>query len=312
MDLSLLPQDQTSPAELHQYILDPLSTIVKLAILGNKPIGTKLYLTQNIVLLQEPGIFQALCRICLKCNKSNLYYLYNPIDLACRYFLTDEKIRQHPALPSLFRCAQKGLNKLIDTYKSCPIMRIVLFHYVDMIETYLLYHEYKLFKADNMTSLYTDEIVESFVGQWSADQVNIILNLTFYLIQDTYASVNVRSLENLMGTIDDNTRNIIASVPSLSSAFVKRSGCGSTMGMNSGEQFIPSAKTESRIITASSLLTHSTVTEQCSRILPSSPPSPSPPLSEESNMSGTSSIVSTVASAGSGVCMNSSGGKKKK
>ena len=52
------------------YILDPLSVIVKLAILRNKPVGTKLRITDNVFYIQEPGPFQALCRIYF--NSGNL------------------------------------------------------------------------------------------------------------------------------------------------------------------------------------------------------------------------------------------------
>ena len=36
-------------ANLHLYILDPLSVIIKLAIISNKSIGTKLRIDNNII-----------------------------------------------------------------------------------------------------------------------------------------------------------------------------------------------------------------------------------------------------------------------
>lgn len=46
---NLIPDDTNS--NLHQVILDPLSVIIKLAIISNKPIGTKLRINNNIILL---------------------------------------------------------------------------------------------------------------------------------------------------------------------------------------------------------------------------------------------------------------------
>lgn len=44
------------------YLLDPLSVIIKLAILGNKPVGTKLLIQNNVIYFQEPGFFQSITR----------------------------------------------------------------------------------------------------------------------------------------------------------------------------------------------------------------------------------------------------------
>ena len=56
-------------ATIHKYILDPLSVIIKLAILSKKRIGTKISVYNNIVYIQEIGVFQALVRYVFKNNK---------------------------------------------------------------------------------------------------------------------------------------------------------------------------------------------------------------------------------------------------
>ena len=63
-----LPENNTK-INIKLFLLDPLSVIIKLAILGNKPIGTKVSIQNNILYLQEPGIFQALCRLIYNSNK---------------------------------------------------------------------------------------------------------------------------------------------------------------------------------------------------------------------------------------------------
>ena len=80
-------KDDNSNINIKLFILDPLSVIVKLAILSNKPIGTKLLIQNNVVYFQEPGPFQAFCRIFYKSNKTDLQYMYNPINIACLHFL---------------------------------------------------------------------------------------------------------------------------------------------------------------------------------------------------------------------------------
>jgi hypothetical protein len=132
---NLMPDDNNS--NLHLYILDPLSVIIKLAIISNKPIGTKIRIDNNIIYLQEPGPFQAVCRYVLKSNKTDIQYLYNPIELACNKYLTKTVIQQHPKIKDLFKCAQNGILKLIETYKTCSVMRICLNYYLSLIANYL-------------------------------------------------------------------------------------------------------------------------------------------------------------------------------
>jgi hypothetical protein len=64
------------------YILDPLSVIIKLAILSNKSIGTKLLIKNNVIYFQEPGIFQSITRIVYKSNKTDLQFIFNSINMS--------------------------------------------------------------------------------------------------------------------------------------------------------------------------------------------------------------------------------------
>ena len=47
---------------IHKYILDPLSTIIKLSILSKKDLGCKISVANNIIILQETGMFQSFVR----------------------------------------------------------------------------------------------------------------------------------------------------------------------------------------------------------------------------------------------------------
>ena len=54
-----------------QYILDPLSVIIKLAIISHKPVGTKISICNNLVGIQENGIFQPIVRFMLQNTKED-------------------------------------------------------------------------------------------------------------------------------------------------------------------------------------------------------------------------------------------------
>ena len=105
--------DNNTQINLKTFVLDPLSVIIKLAVIGNKPVGTKILITNNVIYLQEPGPFQALCRIFFKTNKTDLQYMYNPIELSCKQFLSKEFVKTTPRIKNLFTCAQNGIKRLI-------------------------------------------------------------------------------------------------------------------------------------------------------------------------------------------------------
>ena len=207
MDNNIIPDNR--PIDQHLFILDPLSVIIKLAILGNKPIGTKICISRNIIYFQEPGIFQGFCRYFLKTNKTDLQYMYNPIELACQHYLSKTCIQQNPKIKDLFKCAQNGILKLIETYKQCSIMRLCLNYYFSLISNHLDETCIEnLFRKDNMTPLYTIELVSALNKLWTQARIHIILNLTAYLISSDRADADVKSMETIMDNIDLETQTV--------------------------------------------------------------------------------------------------------
>jgi hypothetical protein len=203
-----LPENNTK-INIKLFLLDPLSVIIKLAILGNKPVGTKILIQNNVLYLQEPGLFQAFCRLIFNSNKTDLQYMYNPIQIACDKFLTLENINKNPRIKNLFICAQNGIKKLIETYRNCSIISLCLNYYYVIISNYVegKYNE-TIFLKDSMTCLYTKELVEKLNKEWSNDKIKIILDLITFLKQDNMANVNVKSLENIITNIDKTSQAI--------------------------------------------------------------------------------------------------------
>lgn len=206
--LNTMPDDNTT--NLHLFLLEPLSVIIKLAIISNKPIGTKLRIGNNIIYLQEPGAFQAVCRYFFKSNKTDIQYLYNPIEIACNTYLTKPVIQQNPKIKELFKCAQNGILKLIETYKTCSVMRICLNYYLSLISNYLEEkNNDSLFRKDNMSPFYTTEIINKLSKIWTQEKIKIVLNLTTFLSSDDSAETNVKSLETIIDGIDKQVNNLL-------------------------------------------------------------------------------------------------------
>lgn len=203
--------DDNNNINIKTLLLDPLSVIVKLAILSNKPVGTKLLIQNNVIYFQEPGPFQALCRMIYKSNKTDLQYIYNPINIACLYFLSKSFIEKTPRIKNLFLCAQHGLKKLIETYRSCSIINITLNYYYILLSNHIqqTYNE-NMFIRDNFTNYYTSNIIDLLHKQWTDEKIKIVLDIISFLLKYSDNPNNVKSLETIMDSIDANTQAKVA------------------------------------------------------------------------------------------------------
>lgn len=205
--------DDNANNDIKLYLLDPLSVIIKLAILGNKLNGTKIMISKNIIYYQEPGPFQALCRILYKSNKTDLQYLFNPLNIACLHFLSKPFIDKHTRLKSLFICAQKGLHKLIETYKQCSVIAILLNYYYALLTNHInsTYNE-TIFVKDGITPYYTETFNELLNKQWTDEKIKIVLDIVTFLNKNDNSTHNVKSLETIMEEIDKNTQLLINNI----------------------------------------------------------------------------------------------------
>ena len=190
-----------------QYILDPLSVIIKLAILSYKPLHSKLSIHNNVLYIQEPGFFQSVVRYYFNDNKNDLHYLYNPIELACSSFL--HKKYDNLDLTPLFVAAQKGLDKLIHNYKDATIIVHTLFMYHNLISNYTGNNYNKdLFMKDTITPLYNETIVKSLNSKWSYDKIKVLLNM-FEFVEKDDNKLSIKCLDEFMVHIDSNTYSYI-------------------------------------------------------------------------------------------------------
>ena len=163
-----------------------------------------------MIYLQEPGPFQSICRLFYKSNKTDLQFMYNPIQIACSSFLTKEGIEKHPRIKILFSCAQNGLRKLMETYKNCSIISLCLNYYYAIITNHIdQIKNDKIFYKDNLSNFYSSELTNSLNEQWTEDKKKVILDLITFLTGDNMANNNVKSLETIMENNDLNTQHII-------------------------------------------------------------------------------------------------------
>lgn len=192
---------------MNPIVLDPFSTIVQLAILANKPVGTKIYIQNNCVCINEVGFFQGVTRYLINSSKDDIQYLHNPIQFACHLYLLDEdNIVKKQKIVNLFQMAKKGLQQLIETYIKHPVITLCLNYYIIIINNYLQEQDTNIEK-DSTTSFYTSELFDIVKNIWTHQNIKYVLDIICFLMEDKNALSNVKSLETfLKGTHNDYLR----------------------------------------------------------------------------------------------------------
>jgi hypothetical protein len=106
--------------ERFETILEPLQAILQIAMLAFYPVGTKITIKNNIMLLQSPNYSQSMARWYNNDTKEDLYFLFNVFHRFKKFYAhykTDapESV-QHRLYALLIDLSKTGINKLIRTY----------------------------------------------------------------------------------------------------------------------------------------------------------------------------------------------------
>lgn len=115
-----------------KQILDPMTCIMRLALLFFNKDGTKISITNNKIIYQPPNIFQGPFRWSNGDNRSDLHNLCEPIGNMLLWYNTDNKI-----INGLLKYSLKGLEKLKQSYSNDDFSNLVshsLTHYMNLIE----------------------------------------------------------------------------------------------------------------------------------------------------------------------------------
>jgi len=100
--------------------LEPLQAILQIAMLAFYPVGTKITIKNNIMMLQSPTYSQSMSRWYNNDTKEDLYFLFNVFHRFKKFYAhykadAPDSV-QHRLYALLIDLSQTGINKLIRTY----------------------------------------------------------------------------------------------------------------------------------------------------------------------------------------------------
>jgi len=202
----------TSPNMYYpSFVMDPLSIIVKLAIVGKKPQKTKISIMNHSIIIHEPGFFQGIVRYYNNSTKQDLHYLQAPIEAACvKYIIEKTYAVQRELMVSLFHNAVIGLEKLSETYKQDSMVVLCINHYINLIHNSISINS-MIANKDNTyhEKYYNDIFIEKMNNIWSPEKVDVVLRLADCISKPKSNSGSIRSLETFIEGIDNEVYNIL-------------------------------------------------------------------------------------------------------
>ncbi len=150
-------------------ILDPMTTIFRLALLKFKTCGTKISIDSNRIISQEPGMLQSITRYYNGDQRTDLHKLNNPIKKALEWYSSSEDGNYS----FIFEIACKGMEKLQNQY-DVGLVKVSLDHYITLIENTLESQKLndKIIAENDENVLYTE-----FKALWSFREIQIICDL---------------------------------------------------------------------------------------------------------------------------------------
>ena len=132
---------------------EPLSVLIKLAMLSFYPSGTKISFQQNMIHLQEPSLWQSIARTYQGDNRHHLRLLYRPLKSSLFMYNIED-------IKPLLLHAKAGLNNLCLEYNESSA--------TDSLKYYISMIDEKLESTDEISSVF---------NEWSKNELNAILDL---------------------------------------------------------------------------------------------------------------------------------------
>jgi len=193
------------------YRLEPLSTIMKLAIYTYKPIGTKIGIYDNYIWFQKPDLFQGTKRALYGQDREKICLLREPISSACHWYLkrnnSGEDNKKVKELKYIFTKAIEGLHKISLVYKDNGFIDNSIRLYTRDIQRGLNGKNPAL-SEDSLT-----EMDKEFTKLWSDEQISCVYNLLVQLERYTEEEkiYNLTTaVEKVIQNVDDEINKIVS------------------------------------------------------------------------------------------------------
>ena len=195
-------QDWTNSPDI---LLDPITTVTRIALLQYKPVGTKISIQNHKITYMETSFYQGAWRMFQGDQREDLKNLYKPV-IACVKWWTD-----YPGIKEIAKEAIHGLNELKKTYSETS----TIYHTITLYKTILEYYlENKPIDnlVDSMPDI-NDPPSEDIKELWKKQEVEIVAsmlhNIIYYKDNEELKKIHMDPLEKLLDGKEQMLQDIL-------------------------------------------------------------------------------------------------------
>lgn len=192
-------------------VLEPLQSMIQLALLSVSPVGTKLTIQENILYLQVPNIIQPITRWYNADKKDDLYFLFQVIKRFTKWYSPENP--NSPLTPELYELiiamSIDGLNNLVKTYSSSESTTVI-----QVINMYKNMLERKASQEVGDEKVNMDEVFENIIKIYDVNILNVLHNsLILIKKEDDIIAMNnyTEGLNMMLSKIQRNIKDWIKS-----------------------------------------------------------------------------------------------------
>jgi hypothetical protein len=183
------------------YLIEPLTCIIRLAIVSFKPIGTKISIYENSISIHEPGLLQGPIRWLSGDNRNDLHYLHFPITKSLHKWNPNK----NKDIKHIYELAIQGLYKLKKSYTNNQLSNLAS-HSIDLYIT-LIRDSLNGTNVENVENLQSHNIFDQL---WTLDQIKIINDLFNQVVKNKiYSYSYLEAIEKILTTKIKRSKDII-------------------------------------------------------------------------------------------------------
>jgi hypothetical protein len=198
-------------------ILEPFSTLLKLAIISYKSDGTKIAIYKNKLYIQEPGITQGTSRYVYGNSREEIHHLLKPLMRCVNLYPLDD----NPELKQIYEQAVIGIKKLKESYNNeSSTVCFTLDLYIQILNQTMeenSVHVDSFEKSQNLDDLALStntklNLEKIFEGIWTTNDINLVSSMF----------VTVNTAEECRDSYLKGIENIIKAKETIISAKINR------------------------------------------------------------------------------------------
>jgi hypothetical protein len=185
----------TNQKERSDLILEPFQVMVQLSLVGYCPIGTKISISNNILKLQKPTLFQGAWRYWNNDNKDDLYYLFHAI----RRYMKWYKDPNNKITVFILELAKKGIATYAQSDKKSITQTLSLYKNVLDLE------KEDIFKEDNNNTINMDNVFENIKVLYTDNIYRMVYNSLVIINEeenDEYRQEYIYGVETILNPVN--------------------------------------------------------------------------------------------------------------